>query len=257
VRLYKRGHHSRSHRTRRDPRHGACVRVPLCAFGAAADDRGDLWRASPRPLLSWSSLPRSADRLFPDDGATPLVLDAVYHLGPLLLMFVAGTEIRSVFQRDERTTAAAITASGTIFPFLTRVLRRCKASDGIPARLRRCDRGNEHSRDLANHVRSRQHRHVVRAGRSHRRSDEDVILYVLLAITIGLVQVEQGDDFGLLALLGSSGGPELGVAYHIAAALTFFGFFLLARPRLLRGVAVSLQPRTPARSHSSSHSCSP
>ena len=48
----------------------------------------------------------------------PLVLDAIYQLGLLLLMFGAGAEIRSSFRRDERRTVAAVTITGMVVPFL-------------------------------------------------------------------------------------------------------------------------------------------
>jgi Kef-type K+ transport system membrane component KefB len=62
---------------------------------------------------------------------------------------------------------------------------------------------------------------------------EDVILYVLLAIALGLVQTEQGNDFGLAGLLGVSADSQLGISYHVVATLAFFAFFLLVGPRFL------------------------
>lgn len=74
------------------------------------------------PTLFGHVLPAQQAALFPTEGPTPTVLGAVYQLGLLLLMFVAGAEIRSVFHRGERKTAIAITASGTALPFLAGLL---------------------------------------------------------------------------------------------------------------------------------------
>jgi Kef-type K+ transport system membrane component KefB len=63
---------------------------------------------------------------------------------------------------------------------------------------------------------------------------EDVVLYVLLAIALALVQVDQGDDFGLAGLLGADTSTELAIGYHLVATLAFFGFFMFAGPKLLR-----------------------
>jgi Kef-type K+ transport system membrane component KefB len=56
--------------------------------------------------------------IFPADGPTATVLGAVYQLGLLLLLYCSGMEIRSWLTRREAQTGAFILAFGTVLPFL-------------------------------------------------------------------------------------------------------------------------------------------
>jgi Kef-type K+ transport system membrane component KefB len=189
--------------------------------------------------------PAQQAKVFPDDGATPVVLAAVYQLGLLLLMFAAGAEIRSVFHRGERKTVVAITASGTVLPFLAALvfLQFLDVSRfygdaehptafllvfGIGIAVTSIPVISRIMLDLGI-IRTSFARVVLTAA-----VIEDVILYVLLAIALGLVHVEQGDEFGLPGLLGLSADSEVGIAYYAVATVAFFGVFLLVGPRLLR-----------------------
>lgn len=183
--------------------------------------------------------------LFPDEGSTPVVLGAVYQLGLLLLMFAAGAEIRSVFHRGERKTALAITASGTLLPF---------AAGLVCLQVFTLDRFYGDAKHptaflivfaigiavTSIPVISRIMFDLGIIGTSFARVIltaaviEDVILYVLLAIALGLVQVQHGDEFGLAGMMGLGADSEIGIAYHVLATLAFFGFFLLVGPTLLR-----------------------
>lgn len=197
------------------------------------------------PTLLGLLFPAQQAALFPDEGSTPIVLGAVYQLGLLLLMFAAGAEIRSVFHRAERKTAVAITASGTVFPFLAGLLflqlfdaSRFYGDAKHPTAFLLVFAIGIAVTSIP--VISRIMFDLGIIGTSFARVIltaaviEDVILYVLLAIALGLVQVEQGDDFGLAGLLGVSESLALGIGYHMVATLAFFGFFLLCGPRLLR-----------------------
>ena len=70
------------------------------------------------PTVLGAIAPGLHDQVFPATGPVPVVLDAMYQLGLLLLMFSAGSEIRSSFKADERRTVAAVTITGMVFPFL-------------------------------------------------------------------------------------------------------------------------------------------
>ncbi|MDH5223586.1 MAG: cation:proton antiporter, partial [Actinomycetota bacterium] len=70
------------------------------------------------PTVLGALAPGLHDQVFPPTGPVPFVLDAMYQLGLLLLMFSAGSEIRSSFQADERRTVIAVTVTGMIVPFL-------------------------------------------------------------------------------------------------------------------------------------------
>jgi Kef-type K+ transport system membrane component KefB len=49
-------------------------------------------------------------------------LDLLYHLGLLLLMFISGAEVKSLFQRHERRQIAWLAAMGTALPFAAMLL---------------------------------------------------------------------------------------------------------------------------------------
>jgi Kef-type K+ transport system membrane component KefB len=71
------------------------------------------------PTLLGALLPDLHSTLFPAEGAVPDVLGGLYQLGLVLLMFVAGLELRSLFGRGERRVAAAIAVAGVALPFAT------------------------------------------------------------------------------------------------------------------------------------------
>ena len=68
-------------------------------------------------VLGWLSQSTQA-WIFPTSGSTPVILAAVYQLGLLLLLFIAGSELRTVFHRGERRTVAAVFVAGTTIPFV-------------------------------------------------------------------------------------------------------------------------------------------
>jgi Kef-type K+ transport system membrane component KefB len=68
-------------------------------------------------VLGWLSQSTQA-WIFPTSGSTPVILGAVYQLGLLLLLFIAGSELRTVFHRGERRTVAAVFVAGTTIPFV-------------------------------------------------------------------------------------------------------------------------------------------
>jgi Kef-type K+ transport system membrane component KefB len=70
------------------------------------------------PTLLMRVWPAAHSWLFPATGTTPAVLGAVYQLGLLLLMFAAGTQVRGLVNRASARTVSAIALSGLVFPFL-------------------------------------------------------------------------------------------------------------------------------------------
>jgi Kef-type K+ transport system membrane component KefB len=70
------------------------------------------------PTVFGALLPEFQAAVFSTDGSVPLVLDAIYQLGLLLLMFSAGVEIRATFHAGERRTVAWVSGVGTVLPFL-------------------------------------------------------------------------------------------------------------------------------------------
>src|SRR4029078_10866484 len=56
--------------------------------------------------------------LCPPPGPRLVILSAVYQLGLLLLLFIAGSELRTVFHRGERRTGVAVFVAGTTIRFV-------------------------------------------------------------------------------------------------------------------------------------------
>jgi Kef-type K+ transport system membrane component KefB len=184
---------------------------------------------------------------FPASGASASVLAAVYQLGLVLLMFSAGAEIRTVFHRGERATACAITATGILLPFLAGlaflqlwdmqrfhgpapgntafvlVFAVAIAVTSIPVISRiMCDLG----------ILETPFARIVLAA----AVIEDIVLYVVLAVALGLAATTQGEDFGLAQLVGLAPGSAAGVGYHTIVTLAFFGVILATGPRLYASV---------------------
>lgn len=74
------------------------------------------------PTFFSSLFPAASSLAFPQTGFVPRVLSIVSQLGLILLMFTSGTELRSFLQRGERKIIAVLTATGTILPFVAGVL---------------------------------------------------------------------------------------------------------------------------------------
>jgi Kef-type K+ transport system membrane component KefB len=202
------------------------------------------------PTIFGALLPGLQAEVFPDDGASASILGAIYQLGLFLLMFVAGAELRSVFHRGERKTATYLTLAGTLFPFIAGlallqvidlnafqgpagndtafllVVAIAVAVTSIPVISRiMFDLG------ILNTAFARV---VLTAA-----VIEDIALYVVLAVALGLVSQAQGDDFGLAAILNLEPSSSISMAYHVAVSLAFFACFLWLGPKLFRRLSRS------------------
>jgi Kef-type K+ transport system membrane component KefB len=69
------------------------------------------------PTLLGALAPGVESALFPSSGSVPAVLDAIYQLGLLFLMFAAGSEMRTFFDRRERKALTSISVVGMLLPF--------------------------------------------------------------------------------------------------------------------------------------------
>jgi Kef-type K+ transport system membrane component KefB len=184
-------------------------------------------------------------RIFPSAGTAPVVLDAIYQLGLLLLMFAAGAEMRMNFGADERRSVVTIGSLGIVVPFAagaiavgvlglsswmgpaaTRgsfvlVFSIAVAVTSIPVISRiMLDLGiidTSFARVVLGVA-------VI----------EDVVLYVLLAIALGLVAKTGSSQVGLPAILGIDPASGLSIAYHVVATLGFLVVSLVAGPPLYR-----------------------
>jgi Kef-type K+ transport system membrane component KefB len=66
---------------------------------------------------------------------------------------------------------------------------------------------------------------------------EDVVLYVVLAVALGLAQGSGGAPFGLPSLLPIRPGTPADMAYHVVATLAILGLALAFGPRVYRVTA--------------------
>jgi Kef-type K+ transport system membrane component KefB len=187
--------------------------------------------------------------LFLRSAPTQHVLGAVYQLGLYFLLFASGAEMRLHMDARERRTALTISVVGTILPFaaglglvalvdtgpllgsaahhgaLVLVIAIAVAVTSIPVIARiMLDLGI---------IDSAFARIVLSSAVL-----EDVVLYVVLAVALGLVGGKGGEAaFGVPALLDLHGVLRASI-YHTVATLAFFALALLAGPPLFaRSVA--------------------
>jgi Kef-type K+ transport system membrane component KefB len=183
--------------------------------------------------------------VFPSSGPIPAVLGAIYQLGLLLLMYCSGAEIRSLFGRGERKTVLAITAGGILVPFLaglllvmaigTSSLRGPQSNDasfalvfGIAIAVTSIPVISKILMDLG--IIGTSFARIVLAA----AVVEDILLYVALAVALGLAQSGSTGLFGLPALLQLSPDSPLNVAYRVIAEAGCLALALVGGPRVFR-----------------------
>jgi Kef-type K+ transport system membrane component KefB len=202
------------------------------------------------PTLLGHVAPGAESRLFPAAGVTPTVLGAVYQLGLLLLLFCSGAQIRSGHRRGENKTVGWVFSTGTILPFLAGlgllqvldlrsswgphasaasfllIFAIAMAVTSIPVISKIM-----HDLGILDTSFARVVLGVAVA--------EDIVLYVILAVSLGLAQGGAGALFGLPALLGIGSGTPADMAYHVVATLAVLGAALTFGPRVYRAAATS------------------
>lgn len=188
------------------------------------------------PSALGAAVPSVQHWIFPTTGSSAAALGAVYQLGLLLLMFAAGSEMRRLLQRDAVRPVGLIAAFGLILPFaaglglvavlgthsfigtagsktaLTLVFGMAVAVTSIPVITRIM-----HDAGLLG---TRFARIVLSVA-----VIEDIVLYVVLAVAVGLVETSGSDTFGLPAALNIHGVAQNGV-YHTLVAVIFLGLAL-------------------------------
>ena len=187
------------------------------------------------PSLFGAVFPEASAVLLPETGVVAGTLDAFYELGLILLMFAAGVELRAAPRREEIRTAGIITVASTLIPLaaglaaglaldleslegpagdrtaLIIVFAAAFAITSIPVISRIML-----DLDLMG---SRFSRIVLGSAIA-----EDVVLYGLLAVAVGIAQSE-AQAVGLPAELGIDPASALGAAYYAVATI-----FVLAGP---------------------------
>jgi Kef-type K+ transport system membrane component KefB len=185
--------------------------------------------------------------IFPATGSSAAALGAIYQLGLLLLMFAAGSEMRRLLQRDAVRPVGLIASFGLFLPFaaglglvavlgtgsfigtagnkaaLTLVFGMAVAVTSIPVISRIMHDvgllGTRFSRIVLSVA-------VI----------EDIVLYVILAVAIGIVQTSGKEAFGLPTALNIHTVPESG-AYHTIVAVLFLGAALTVGGRAYKALS--------------------
>jgi Kef-type K+ transport system membrane component KefB len=188
------------------------------------------------PTVLAAILPNVQHWIFPSSGMSAAALGTVYQLGLLLLMFAAGAEMRRLLQRNAVRTVGLIAGFGMVLPFaaglglvtalgtkefigparshtaLVLVFGLAIAVTSIPVISRIMH-------DL-NLLPTRFARVVLSVAVA-----EDIVLYVILAVAVGLVQTTSSTAFGIPAALNLHTIAQ-NAAYHTAIALIFLAVAL-------------------------------
>jgi Kef-type K+ transport system membrane component KefB len=185
------------------------------------------------PTLFGLLLPDWHEGVFHGGKATQAGLGIVYHLGLLLLMYSSGAELRSIITRREGKATIGIALAGNVVPFLA----------GLAfVNVYDTDRFLGHARNrtafllvfaLAMAVTSIPviSRIMAELGILRTRFTcivlsvavlEDLLIYVVLNIAIGLVATTHADESSLPGLLGLEPAGFLGNSYYMALTLAFF-----------------------------------
>ncbi|MEU9163912.1 cation:proton antiporter [Streptomyces sp. NPDC048424] len=198
------------------------------------------------PSLLGLLAPAARAALFPASGAVTSALDAMYQLGQLLLMFLAGAELRIRAGGRERRTGAIVAAAGLVVPFA--------AGAGIAALVPAFFAGPAGSTATtalvvglamavaAIPVISRIMMDLKIMDTAFGRIVlmvaviEDVILYVVLAVVLGLAGSGAGHPVGLWDLIGTT-APVPTAAYFTVVSLLFFAASLTWGARLFHRLA--------------------
>ncbi len=181
--------------------------------------------------------------IFPAAGSSAAALGAVYQLGLLLLMFAAGAQMRRLLQRDAVRTVGLIALFGLVLPFaaglgmvavlgpsrftgtahnqtaLILVFGMAVAVTSIPVISRIM-----HDLGLLS---TRFARIVLSAA-----VIEDIVLYIVLAVAVGLVATSSAAAFGIPTALNIHGVAANSV-YHSIVAVIFLGLTLTLGGRAL------------------------
>src|SRR5450755_4110172 len=196
------------------------------------------------PSALGAAFPAVQHWIFPATGSSAAALGAVYELGLLLLMFAAGAEMRRLLQRDAVRPVGLIAGFGLVLPFaaglglvavlgvsnfigtagnkaaLTLVFGMAVAVTSIPVISRIM-----HDIGLLG---TRFARIVLSVA-----VIEDIVLYVVLAVAVGLVATKGSEAFGLPTALNIHGVAQSSI-YHSAAAVIFLGVALTVGGRVYK-----------------------
>ncbi|MDA2804975.1 cation:proton antiporter [Nocardiopsis suaedae] len=211
------------------------------------------------PTVLGALAPQAHGALFPDTGPVATAFGAIEHLGMLMLMFLAGAEVRRLLPRENRRVTAWIVVLGLAVPFgvglaalqvvdlgglagpaadpvaLSLVVASAIAVTSIPVISRiMLDLG----------ILGTSFGGVVLAS----AVAEDVVLYVVIAVALGLAHAHGDGLTGLPGLLGIDSVPAMS-AYYVLTTVALFVCMLTVVPRLAAAALHRAGKRSGGRAH--------
>ena len=186
------------------------------------------------PTLLGYLRPDLSHELIAGSAPTTAVLGATYQLGQLLLMYCAGATLRSHRRRGEGRTTSLIALIGNIIPFAAGAALLLVVNPGglIGAAENRTSLLIVFACGIAvtsipvisriltdlGLMRTSFARIVLSVALI-----DDVVLYVLLSIAVGLVATTSSDGFALPSLLSITPGSAVSDAYYVIVSVAIFG----------------------------------
>jgi Kef-type K+ transport system membrane component KefB len=192
--------------------------------------------------------PGLAAQLFPAHGAVTDALDALYQIGQLLLIFLAGAEVRIRIRRRDLRTGASVLSAGLVIPFAVGIGWGVSAERTVVG-----PDGTELTTALimglamavaAIPVISRI---MLDLGISDTRFGrivmlaavaEDIVLYIVLAVVLGLGRSPSNASVGLWQAFGDHAVVPT-VVYYTVVSVLFLAACATWGPRALRRLAAS------------------
>lgn len=195
------------------------------------------------PTLLGAVSPGAEGWIFASESPVPVILAALYQLGLLLLMFISGSQMRGIVDRGSARIVSLVTSVGLLVPFIAGLgfvgvlgSRRFEGDAGssgalvlvfgIAVAVTSIPVISRIMHDLGL-LRTRFARVVLSVAVL-----EDVIVYVILAIAVGMAGGSSA-TFGLGHAVGLNSVAASSV-YHTLVAAAFLVVGLLGGPRLSR-----------------------
>jgi Kef-type K+ transport system membrane component KefB len=200
------------------------------------------------PTLFATVLPHWQEAIFGRGAATGPVLGALYQLGLFLLMFCSGAALRSGVRPGERRTAIVIATIGNLVPFAAGVLFLVVLKPGNLI-------GAAHNQAAfllvfgcaiavtSVPVISKIMADLGILGTPFARIVltvavfEDLVLFVIISVALGMVQPASAQSFSLPALLGIRPDTVPSTLYYVAASAAFFSLPLVLGRDFLQRIA--------------------
>ncbi|MEU4209502.1 cation:proton antiporter [Streptomyces sp. NPDC026206] len=201
------------------------------------------------PTVLGQLAPAAQHWLLPTTGPAAAVLGAFYQIGLLLLVYLTGTELRHRGGDPQRRTIGLIAVSGLALPFLCGLgvaeavdLGDLAGPDGSPTTIALVFGMAIAVTSVPVISRIMLDLGILRTAFARIVLAvavlEDVVLYVVLAVVLGVAQAHASDSYGLWALYGTD-SVAMATVYFTAVPLVFLTVFLRWGPRAFTRISAS------------------